>query len=88
MMTDIEYGATKIQIERENEEKLKRYPILEKQLDIAVKALKKYAEKKGHIIAHNEKTTTVEYESFCDGGILAHNALTEIKELDNDNQAK
>lgn len=39
MMTRIEYGATKIQIERENEEKLKRYPILEKQLDIAVKAL-------------------------------------------------
>ena len=40
MMTEIEYGATKIQIERENEEKLKHYPILQKQLDIAVKAIK------------------------------------------------
>lgn len=40
MMTEIEYGATKIQIERENEEKLKHYPILEKQLKIAVEQLK------------------------------------------------
>jgi hypothetical protein len=30
MMTELEYGATKIKIERENEEKLKHYPILQK----------------------------------------------------------
>jgi hypothetical protein len=40
MMTEVEYGATKIKIERENEEKLKHYPILEKQLKIAVEQLK------------------------------------------------
>lgn len=35
MMTLLEYETTKIKIERENEEKLKHYPILEKQLKIA-----------------------------------------------------
>lgn len=43
MMTELEYGATKIKIERENEEKLKHYPILQKQLAIAVNCLKQYA---------------------------------------------
>lgn len=43
MMKPEEYEATKIQIERENEEKLKRYPILEKQLEIAFEGLAKYA---------------------------------------------
>lgn len=40
MMTELEYAATKIKIERENEEKLKHYPILEKQLKIAIEELK------------------------------------------------
>ena len=35
MMTELEYGATQLKIERENEEKLKHYPILQKQLEIA-----------------------------------------------------
>lgn len=39
MMTELEYKVTQIKIEQENEEKLKHYPILQKQLDIAVKAL-------------------------------------------------
>ena len=43
MMTELEYNATKIKIEQDNEEKLKRYPILQKQLEIAVKCLKQYA---------------------------------------------
>ena len=42
-MTELDYGATKIKIEQENEEKLKHYPILQKQLDIAVKALEDVA---------------------------------------------
>ena len=45
MMTELEYAATKIKIERENEEKLKHYPILEKQLKIAEKYLKKLTHK-------------------------------------------
>lgn len=43
MMTELEYGATQIKIERENEEKLKHYPILQKQLEIAIKCLNTYA---------------------------------------------
>lgn len=42
-MTELDYGATQLKIERENEEKLKHYPILQKQLEIAVKCLKQYA---------------------------------------------
>lgn len=41
MMTLLEYETMKIKIERENEEKLKHYPILEEQLKIAVEGLKK-----------------------------------------------
>lgn len=44
-MTLLEYETTKIKIERENEEKLKHYPILEKQLKIAEKYLKKLTHK-------------------------------------------
>ena len=43
MMTEVAYGATKIKIARENEEKLKHYPISEKQLEIGFEGLAKYA---------------------------------------------
>lgn len=56
---------------------------LQKQLDIAIKALEKYAQKTEHIVAHNEYTTTVEYRSYNDGGRVAQTALAEIKELEN-----
>ena len=55
---------------------------LQKQLDIAIKALEKYSQKTEHIVAHNEYTTTVEYRSYNDGGRVAQTALAEIKELD------
>ena len=42
MITSNEYGATKIKIEQENEEKLKRYQILQKQLEIAIECLRNY----------------------------------------------
>ena len=45
MMTLLEYETMKIKIKRENEEKLKHYPILEKQLKIAEKYLKKLTRK-------------------------------------------
>lgn len=45
MMTKVEYGVTKLKIERENEEKLRSYPILQKQLDIAKKYINEQAGK-------------------------------------------
>ena len=45
MMTELEYAVTKMKIERVNEVKLKHYPILEKQLKIAEKYLKKLTHK-------------------------------------------
>lgn len=54
---------------------------VEKQLDIAVKALKKYAQKEEYIITQFEYTSTIEYKAFNDGGITAQKALDDIEEL-------
>ena len=67
MMTQLEYAATKIKIERENEEKLKHYPILEKQLKIAKKYLP--------LIKRNVSVGSLAYTYVA-------NAQTEIKELE------
>lgn len=75
MMTEIEHGATKIQIKRENEEKLKRYPILEKQLDIAKEALYYYSDMR----KYNKSgwcSTDIGYQK-------AWEASLKIKELEN-----
>ena len=88
MMTQLEYAATKIKIERENEEKLKHYPILEKQLKIAVEALGKYANKDNwqnhYTIDLND--WELELKVFDDGEVddgefYAQEALQQIKEL-------
>ena len=79
MMTELEYDATKIKIERENEEKLKHYPILQKQLDIAVKALELakgfygYCRMKGYTVALSH--------DFNDDYEKINNAIVNIKEL-------
>ncbi|MBP5470984.1 MAG: hypothetical protein J6Z11_17275 [Candidatus Riflebacteria bacterium] len=54
---------------------------VEKQLDIAVKALKKYAQKEEYIITQFEYTSMIEYKAFNDGGITAQKALDDIEEL-------
>ena len=82
MMTELEYAATKIKIERGNEEKLKHYPILEKQLKIAVEALKYIYDdtKKGHT-----QCDACGYCSSCETCInaeWAEKALNQIKDLE------
>lgn len=62
MMTELEYKVTQIKIERENEEKLKHYPILQKQLDIAKKYLNERADK----------------DKYADWVLLRIEALNEI----------
>lgn len=79
MMTELEYGATQLKIEHENEEKLKHYPILQKQLEIAVKALELakgfygYCRMKGYTIALSH--------DFNDDYEKINNALVNIKDL-------
>lgn len=89
MMTILEYEATKIKIERENEEKLKHYPILEKQLKIAVEALKTYANKDNwqnhYTIDLNDwelELKVFDEGEDNDGEFYAQEALQEIKELE------
>ena len=73
MMTDAEYGATKLKIERENEEKLKHYPILEKQLDIAVKALRGV-----RVWANTGNGGEQAVKKLCDKALKEIEALNEI----------
>ena len=65
---------------------------LQKQLDIAVKALEEYANKEYWVTGYytlNGDDFRVEKGCYCDNGYEeAQTALKEIKELDNDNQAK
>jgi hypothetical protein len=72
-MTELEYGATKIKIERENEEKLKHYPILQKQLDIAVGTLRCYG--------NPNNWDGNRFTNFFATWQLARNNLDKIEEL-------
>lgn len=78
MMTEVEYGATKIQIEHENEEKLKHYPILQKQLEIAVKRLEFLKKKTSSPYYENDNYLKTIYQ-MCD------KTLRQIEELNNAN---
>ena len=78
MITSNEYGATKIKIEQDNEEKLKHYPILQKQLEIAKSALEKYASK---IDLTYTDGSCYAFRFYNDNGREAQKALKEIEEL-------
>jgi hypothetical protein len=77
-MTELEYDALKIKIERENEEKLKHYPILEEQLEIAVKCLEIYA-LENLVVVSKDGSFTMELKNGSYS--RAKQALKEIEAL-------
>lgn len=66
---------------RVNCNKIAECELLQKQLDIAVNALEKYATKEGVIIEQRARYVVVDYHPFYDEGKLAKHALKEIEEL-------
>lgn len=81
MMTDAEYGATKLKIEQENEEKLKRFPVLQKQLEIAVEGLNQYAKPHNVNMYDGGYMISMGCRYLSDKGKMARKYLQRIEAL-------